>query len=168
MAAERIFEVNSLVVYFSKFGNTKDVAEQIGKRLGEAGPVQVVNAEQLNADDLAGVDLMVMGCPTHKMRLPVDLEPVLSALPKRALHGAPVAAFDTSYKMSAFLSNFTASKRLVGRLRKLGGKPVVPPETFLVMERQGPLYEGELERAGAWAGKILERAQARSKAAVTG
>lgn len=154
--------MNSLVVYFSKFGNTKDVAEQIGQRLGEAGPVHVVNVEQLKPTDLAGVDLMVMGCPTHKMRLPEALGPMLDALPKRVLHGAPVAAFDTSYKMSRFLSNFTASKRLAGKLRRLGGKPVVPPETFHVVERQGPLYEGELERAGDWAGKILERAQARA------
>lgn len=149
--------MNALVVYFSKFGNTRDVAEQIGRRLGQAGDVRVMSADQLTPGDLAGVDLMVMGCPTYKMRLPEALEPILESLPRKALHGAPVAAFDTSYRMSAFLSMFTASKRLAGWLRKLGGRPIVPPETFHVMARQGPLYEGEIAHADAWAGQILER-----------
>ena len=62
--------------------------------------------------------------------------------------------------MSKWLMPFTASKKLVGKLRKLGGKKVIAPETFFVEERQGPLYPGELERAKVWAQIILERARA--------
>jgi hypothetical protein len=40
-------------------------------------------------------------------------------------------------------------------LRKLGGKRIVPLETFHVMEREGPLYEGEIERAAEWAKSII-------------
>jgi hypothetical protein len=68
-----------------------------------------------------------------------------------------VAAFDTSYKMSRWLAPFTAARKLAARLRKLGGKRVVPPETFHVEGREGPLYEGEIERARRWAALILER-----------
>jgi hypothetical protein len=59
--------------------------------------------------------------------------------------------------MSWWLNQFTASNRLAKKLRKLGGKLVVPPEIFHVMEREGPLYEGEIERAQTWAASILER-----------
>lgn len=149
--------MNALVVYFSKFGNTQMVAEAIAGTLQTGGDVRVVSSEQLTASDLEGVDLVVMGSPTHRMNLPEAVRPIFETLPKRILRGTPVAAFDTSYKMSAFLSRFTAAKKLAQKLRKLGGKRLVPPETFHVMEREGPLYEGEIERAQAWAQTILDR-----------
>ena len=99
-----------------------------------------------------------MGTPTHKMNLPEAVRPVFEELPKRSLRGVPIAAFDTSYKMSAFLGRFTAAKRIDRKLRKLGGKRLVPPETFHVEDNhEGPLYDGEIERAKNWAGSILDR-----------
>ena len=150
--------MQSLVVYFSKFGNTRMVAEAIGEVLKDKGDARVVNLEVLTPEDLQGVDLLVMGSPTHRMNLPEVVRPIFEKLPKRILRGAPVAAFDTSYKMSKWLMPFTASKKLGGKLRKLGGKKIIAPETFFVEESQGPLYAGELERAKAWAQTILERA----------
>jgi hypothetical protein len=97
----------------------------------------------------------VMGSPTHRMNLPEAVRPVLEGLPKRVLRGASVAAFDTSYKMSGLLRRFTAAPKLARKLRKLGGRQVVPPETFHVAGREGPLFDGEIERARAWAKSIL-------------
>jgi flavodoxin len=147
--------MNALVVYYSKFGNTQKVAEAIAETLESAGAVRVVRTDELTSSDLSGVDLVVMGAPTHRMNLPEDVRPVLTSLPKRILRGASVAAFDTSYRMSAWLARFTAARKLARKLRRLGGRQVVPPETFHVMEREGPLYEGEIERASAWAESIL-------------
>ena len=65
--------------------------------------------------------------------------------------------------LSPLLARFTAARRLAHKLRKLGGKRVVRPETFHVVEREGPLYDGEIERAGAWAASILERVKAEKK-----
>jgi hypothetical protein len=96
------------------------------------------------------------------MNLPQAVRPVFESLPRRVLRGTPVAAFDTSYKMSRWLAPFTAAHKLAPRLRKLGGKRVVPPETFHVVGRDGPLYEGEIERARTWAASILQRVEART------
>ena len=150
--------MQALVVYFSKFGNTRMVAEAIGTEFQPCGNARVVSFDELTAEDLSGVDLMIMGCPTHRMNLPEAVCPIFEALPKRVLRGAPAAAFDTSYKMSKWLMPFTASKKLVGKLRKLGGKKIIAPETFFVEERQGPLYPGELERAKTWAKLVMQRA----------
>ncbi len=138
--------MNALVVYFSKFGNTQLVAEAIAETLSSEGAVRVISSEALTAADINGVDLVVMGSPTHRMNLPQAVRPVFETLPKRVLTGIPVAVFDTSYKMSWWLNHFTAAKRLSQELRKLGGKRIVPPETFHVTGREGPLYEGEIER----------------------
>lgn len=114
-----------------------------------------MSSDQLSASDLNGVDLVVMGTPTHNMNLSKAVKPVFETLPKRILKGVPIAVFDTSYKMSWWLNHFTAAKRLAQKPRKLGGVRIIPPETFLVAEREGPLYEGEIERAKAWANTIL-------------
>ena len=148
--------MNGLVVYHSQFGNTEQVAEAIAGVLQGAGAARTVRANQLTAADLQDVDLLVMGTPTHKMNIPEAVRPVFEELPKRSLRGVPIAAFDTSYKMSAFLARFTAAKRIDRKLRKLGGKRLVPPETFHVEDNhEGPLYDGELERAKTWAESIL-------------
>jgi flavodoxin len=149
--------MDTLIVYFSKFGNTQQVANAIAEVFEAAGSVRVLSMEQLTTSDLQAADLVVMGCPTHRMNLPEAVRPTFEALPRRILRKTPVAAFDTSYKMSAFLARFTAAKKLDRALRKLGRKRVVPPETFHVVEREGPLYEGEIERAQAWAASILEQ-----------
>jgi flavodoxin len=149
--------MNNLVVYFSQFGNTQKLAEVIAERLSSNGDVRTISSDDLTVEDLKEADLLVMGSPTHNMNLPKSVKPVFEKLPKRILSGTPVAAFDTSYKMSGLLNQFTASKRLIKKLRKLGGRPVLPPEIFHVTEREGPLYEGEIERAQAWAGSILAR-----------
>jgi flavodoxin len=149
--------MNALVVYFSKFGNTQRVAAAIAGTIGPEGIASAVSMDEVTVSDLAGSDLVIMGSPTHRMNLPEAVRPMLKRLPRRALLGTPVAAFDTSYKMSPWLARFTAAGKLDKRLRKLGGKRVVPSETFLVVEREGPLYDGEIERARAWAGSIVKQ-----------
>jgi flavodoxin len=154
--------VNVLIVYFSQFGNTKQVAEAIGETLRKAGSVRVLNADQLAASDLDGTDVLIAGAPTHVANLPKELRLILEALPDRVLEGVRTAAFDTSYKMNWFVRFFTAAKPLGRRLRKLGGRRIVPPMSFFVVGKEGPLYEGEMERAEAWAEAILARMQTAS------
>jgi flavodoxin len=156
--------MNVLVVYHSEFGNTQRVAEAIAEVFQGAGTVRTLPADQLTPADLQDLDLVVMGSPTHKMNLPEAIRPLFERLPRRILRGVPAAAFDTSYEMSALLARFTAAKRLDRQLRKLGGKRLVAPETFLVhRHHEGPLYDGEIERAQRWAGSILARLNGRSR-----
>lgn len=137
--------MKTLVVYFSKLGNTQKVAEVIAERAESQGSVRTISLDELTVNDMQQVNLVVMGSPTHNMNLPKAVQPVFEKLPKRILRGTPVAAFDTSYKMSAILSRFTAAKKLSGKLR--------------IKEREGPLYEGEIERAQAWAASLMEQLQ---------
>jgi flavodoxin len=161
--------MNSLVIYFSKFGNTRSIAEAIAERLSQHGGARAANLHEFIASDLADADLVVMGSPTHFQNLPKEVRPVLEALPKRALAGKAVAAFDTSVQTWGPLMRLTAAHRLHGKLRKLGGKPVVRPETFLVKKSEERpegeidlLCEGEVERAAEWASTILQAVASRA------
>jgi flavodoxin len=146
--------MNALVVYYSRFGNTEKIAAAIAETLKSEGPVRLVGSDDLVTSDLKDADLVVIGSPTYRMNVPEEVRAVLEPLPRRLLRGVPVAAFDTSYKMSALLARFTAARKLARKLRQLGGRQVVLPETFHVVGREGPLYEGEIGRAKAWAESI--------------
>ncbi len=150
--------MNTLILYYTRYGNTQKIAEAIGERLAQSGPTRLVNLEQLVPGDLAGIDLLIVGSPTYRMALPQEVKAILKGLPKRCLRGKVIAAYDTSYQMSPWLAWMTAAKSLSSRLSALGGKLVVPPETFYIHHNHaGPLFDGEPIRAQAWAEKIFER-----------
>ena len=153
--------MNSLIVYYSEFGNTAQIAEAIGEVLEAAGTARVVDLKRVISSDLHEIDLLIVGVPTHRMNVPEEVRGRLKSLPRHTLaRSARIAAFDTSYKLSRWLKPFTASHKLLSRLRRLGGKRIAPAETFFVMEKQGPLYEGEVERAKTWATSIVTKLQA--------
>ena len=150
--------MNALVIYFSKSGNTKAIAETIAATLGSSGNARTLSLEKVATADLKDIDVVVFGSPTYRMNLPAEIKSFFESAPKRSLRNVSAAAFDTSYKMSSFLSHFTAAKKLTGKLRRLGGKIIVPPQTFYVTKMEGPrynLYDSEIERAKAWAETIL-------------
>ncbi|UCC65682.1 MAG: flavodoxin domain-containing protein, partial [Anaerolineae bacterium] len=53
--------MNALIVYFSKFGNTRKVADAIAETLESRASVRVVAMDELAISDLNDVDLVVMG-----------------------------------------------------------------------------------------------------------
>jgi len=68
-----------------------------------------------------------------------------------------VATFTGIYSIDSSVLRFIvktggyAAKSIANRLKKKGGDLIMPPEGFLVTGEEGPLQEGELERAADWA-----------------
>jgi hypothetical protein len=48
-----------------------------------------------------------------------------------------------------------AAKRIANQLKRAGGSLIAPPEGFYVEDTEGPLKDGELERAANWAEGLL-------------
>jgi len=150
-----------LIVYYSKFGNTKRVAETIAATMKSGPEVRVVSIDRLAASDFEGIDVVVMGTPTHGFTIPAAARSVLTALPPGILLGKAVAAFDTTVRPWP-LRHLRASSKLLRVLRHLGGRPIAPPQTFFVQTRNPQrtgeinlLLEGQLERAREWASQLL-------------
>jgi flavodoxin len=162
--------MKTLVVYFSKFGNTQKVAEAIADTLRQVGDARAISIDELTASGLKEVDLFVVGSPTYYLNVPNAVQEFFRKIPYRSLVGKSVAAFDLSVKRWRPMMLLTASHRLGFRLRILGGKTMVPAETFLVESNspqdaalgQFDLQDGEIERAKAWAGLMLRRLGAQS------
>jgi len=77
-----------------------------------------------------------------------------------------VAAFDTRLTEEALHSHGAmlgklvdwfgyAAPRISEELEKKGGQVVQPPEGFIVLGTEGPLQDGEPERAATWARQIV-------------
>lgn len=152
--------MNALVIFDSVFGNTEKIARSIAAVLG----TQAIPVSQVDADQLRGLDLLVIGSPTRGFRPTEGIRKLLDGPPKNHLAGVRVAAFDTRIVLETIGSKALrflvdkggyAARSIAKMLEKKGGQLVVPPEGFFVTGEQGPLKDGELERAAAWAGKLI-------------
>lgn len=155
--------MKALVVYDSFFGNTEKIAAEIGKAMGAAKDVTVCRVTDAKSSQLEGLDILVVGSPTRAFSPTPAIKAFLKGIPAKQLEGVKVSAFDTRMVIDEktpgilrFLVKFFgyADKPILDALKKKGGEAAVPSEGFFVTESEGPLAEGELERAGKWAGKI--------------
>jgi len=147
-----------LVVYDSQYGNTEKIAQAIGAAF-PADTVRVVKVDAAKPADLAGIDLLIVGSPTQGGRGTQSVQKFLSDIPAGALKNVKVAAFDTRFqaKEKGFALRLLmksvgyATGRIASALEGKGGTPAAEPQAFFVSGREGPLHEGEVERATAWA-----------------
>src|SRR4051812_21751820 len=157
--------MRATVICESSFGNTRAIAVAVAEAL---------DAEVLSAGDpieLEEVDLLVVGAPTHVHGLPGErsrraaveqggsdgpgVREWLDELP----HGhSRAAAFDTRFDKPAFLTG-SAAKGIAKRLRRRGFEVVAEPGSFFVLGTEGPLQDGELERAAEWAIALRDQVQ---------
>jgi len=153
--------MNALVLFDSEYGNTEQLARAMAEALSPTIPVRLERAGEVNKLETQGVDLIIVGGPTQRHKLSARLKSVLEAAPRGSLKGVKAVAFDTRYRMAAWLSG-SAAKRIARHLRKLGAKLIAPAESFFVQRDLPPegqkrrhalehLEPGELERAARWA-----------------
>jgi flavodoxin len=158
--------MKALVVYDSFFGNTERIAQSIGNALGRPEDVGVLRFIDVRPEQLAGLKLLIVGSPTRAFSSSPAIKKFLKSIPKNGLKGVKVAAFDTritdeEIDSAVFFLRFLvnifgyAAKPISDRLVKKGGHLIAPPVGFYVHGTEGPLKEGELERASDWAKQIM-------------
>lgn len=148
--------MKTLVLYDSLHGNTEKIAKAIGAAL--TGEVKVLPVVQANPSELKNFDLLFVGSPTHGGRASEPMRDFLDRVQAPALEGINVAAFDTRLTSRwARIFGFAAG-RIGKSLEKKGGRLLLSPEAFYVEGTEGPLKEGELERAAGWAEQIAKSA----------
>jgi Flavodoxin domain len=168
-------DMKALVVYESMYGNTRAVAEAIAEGLVGSAVRAVHEAGQVPEQ----LDLLVVGGPTHMHGLTTALSRRLAAeaanedghasLEPAATaqfglrgwlrdlvtgEGVRAAAFDTRLDRSPALTG-AAARGIARRLRQRDYE-VLAAESFFVQDAEGPLEDGELERARAWGEQLAQ------------
>ena len=146
--------MKAVVIYDSQYGNTRQLAEAIAAELEAAGAVQIENARNEALSLPADMTLLVVGGPTQVHHVSPPLRAQLDTIPRHALDGIPAATFDTRVGGPRLFTG-AASRGIAKQLKQRGARLVVQPASFLVEGREGPLVEGEIERARVWARDIL-------------
>lgn len=139
--------MNALVIYDSQFGNTQKIAKEIAQELkGKA-----IKASDVKKEMLKDASLLIVGSPILGWKPMVSISSLISSLPADSLKNINIASFDT--RMKVFFSGDAAAK-ISSQMVTLGGNCVSPPGKFYVKGKEGPLLEGELEKARVWAKQI--------------
>jgi len=147
--------MKTLIVYDSVHGNTEKIARAIGDTI--TGDVEVHHAGEVNISELDTFDLIIVGSPTHGGRPTPAIRGFLNEVPAPALKDTNVAAFDTRLPAKWVRIFGYAAGKIGDSLKRKGGNLVVPPEPFFVEGTEGPLKEGELQRAAGWAEEIVKQ-----------
>jgi flavodoxin len=160
--------MKALVVYESMFGNTEEIARAIADGLGESVEVQLAEVSDAPVAPNPDVALIVVGGPTHVFSMSrtstrVDainrgategetesgLREWLASL-RSGQHTAKIATFDTKIESMRFAPG-SAAQDAAKAARRRGYDSAAQAESFYVREVDGPLVEGEVDRARAWA-----------------
>ena len=160
--------MKAVVVYESLWGNTAAVARAIAEGLGEGAVALTTDAADPAA--IADADLIVAGAPVLGFRLgtegmreglasseagaptPPDLghpsmRAWLAALPRGS---SACAAFETRI----WWSPRGATGDIEGFLTRAGYRVAAKAQKFVVIDKYGPLRDGEIERARRWGAEL--------------
>jgi flavodoxin len=158
--------MKALVVYESMFGNTEQIARAVAAGISETVDVQMTEVADATDPD-PDVALIVAGGPTHAFSMSREntrtdaiskgapegereygLREWMAALPS-GQHTEKIATFDTKIKSMRHLPGSAAKSAAKVACRR-GYESVASAESFYVDDLDGPLLDGEIDRARAW------------------
>ena len=123
-----------------------------------------LRAGEVKPAHLTGLAALIVGSPTRAFKPTKAITDFLKKVPANGLKGVKVMAFDTRMSLADVNSRLLnrlvkvfgyAAKPIADKLVKKGGSLTAPPEGFFVKESEGPLKDGELERAAEWVKKPI-------------
>ena len=149
--------MKTLIIYDSLHGNTKEIAEAIYNGIAQPD-TKILPVEKAITDDLKDIKLLIVGSPTHGGTAKPTLLDFLKRIQKDSLVDIKIATFDTRFleekqKVALRLLMKTigyAAPKIAKILESKGGELIVKPEGFFVKKAEGPLLNGEIQRAKEW------------------
>ena len=152
-----------IILYDSYYGNTEAIARAIGKAFADGKESGIFHINSFALEFNESVDLIIIGSPTRKFQVSPGMAKFIRNIPRTSIDGKKFAAFDTRISVDDLNSGFLrkmihlfgyAAEPLAKKMQRRGGYMLVEPEGFYVDDTEGPLKEGEEERAFQWAEKI--------------
>ena len=152
--------VKVFVVYDTKYGNTKLVAEKIveGMREVEGIETAISDVEEVELQTAADYDAILIGSPTHFGGPVRGINKFIDRLGKLDLKAKWVAVFDTYLGEDFEKSVKKMEKRISEKIPGL--KLIVPGLSIKVGGMKGPIVDGELPKCKEFGRKIATQLKA--------
>ncbi len=160
--------MRAVVVYESLWGNTGAIARAIAAGIGP--DARALSTAEAVGEAIEGVDLIVAGAPvfafhlsSERSRESIRTTPERGAPPPDLSHPALRSWLDALAPGTAACAAFDTQVRgpfgkgaptIAQLLQAKGYRLVAKPQGFIVHGKQGPLADGELDRARAWGAEL--------------
>jgi len=143
-----------IVVYESKYGNTKLVAEKIIEGMRQVEGIETVLSElkEVNLEKIPAYDAILVGCPNHFGEPTRSVKKFIDKLGKIRLKGKLFAVFDTYIGKDFEKAVKKMEKRINEKVPEL--KQIAPGLSIKVQGIKGPISETELPKCKEFGNKI--------------
>ena len=146
-----------IVVYESKYGNTRIAAEEIiaGMKDVPGMAAELFRPKDFDMGRIADYDAIIIGTPTHIGRPTFGISRFIGRLGKLKLEGKMAAVFDLRMAPDPGQAMRKMEKQIGEKAPGL--KLIAPGLSVLVSGMQGPIAEGEIPRCKEFGNKIASR-----------
>ena len=134
----------ALIVYESKYGNTRLVAEKIAEGMSQVSEIEIelVELKDVNLDQVDEFDTILIGSPNHVGSPTRGIRKFIDKLSKSKIENKKVAVFDT-YMASDFEKAAKKMEKQIGA--KVPGLTLLAPGLSIRVDgMKGPVTDGEL------------------------
>ncbi|MBN1649112.1 MAG: hypothetical protein JW874_13835 [Spirochaetales bacterium] len=159
--------MNALVFYESFFGNTKQLAETVSEIIGTQAKTELAGLAEAGDRNASEYDLIVIGSPTRAFSASKAMKQAVVKLTRTAGPDTHFAVFDTrmdvaevNVRILTVLAGWFgyAADTITKILRRKKCTVIGNEGHFFVAGSEGPLKDGEKEKAVRWAEAILHKA----------
>ena len=135
-----------ILVHWSKYGNTKQVAEEIAAGIAETAGCEAISSrvDEVDPAQLADCDAILIGSPNHIGRPVGKIKRFVDKLDRPELKGKTVAVFDTYIGRDFGKAATRLEERIAKKASDLSLR--TPGLSILVNGMQGPIADGELPK----------------------
>ncbi|NIO36863.1 hypothetical protein GTO27_04070 [Candidatus Bathyarchaeota archaeon] len=150
--------VKVYVVYDTKYGNTKLVAEKIVEGMKEVREIEtvVVNVGEANPENVTDYDAILIGSPNHYGGPTKGIREFIDELGQLSLDGKFVVFFDT-YLGKGFFEKAVKRMERSTNERVPGLKQMAPGLSIRVDGTKGPVADGELSKCSEFGQRIANQ-----------
>ena len=149
--------VKVFVVYDTKHGNTKLVAEEIAEGIGEVGGIEIAisDIEEVDLQKVADSEAILVGSPNHMGQPARGIKKFIDKLGRIDLKAKWVAVFDT-YLGGDFEKVVKKMEKRIGE-KAPGLKLIASGLSIRVGAMKGPIVDGELPKCKNFGRKIANQ-----------
>ena len=151
--------MKGMVIYDTSYGNTKAIGEALAEGLHGSGMdvdlFYVKDVKKLSPKDY---DFLVLGSPTKFGTMSFTFKRFLGKI-KNEWANKPFAVFDTENpenieRSQAENKEWSAAEKIAEKLKEKNMKQLLPVLKAVVFGKEGPLKEGEIDRAKDYAREL--------------